>query len=124
MFKISGQSSESRDNVRLGASKAFYPPKPIDCPQGKIKMQLKRDYLDQKVLERLSTLQLHARLPMIGNVSGKHRSPIRGSSLEFAEYRKYVPRAMTRVDWIGGLTHGMTATISKSLRQIRIYGCV
>ncbi len=63
-------------------------------------LQLKRDYLDQKVLERLSTLQLHARLPMIGNVSGKHRSPIRGSSLEFAEYRKYVlgddPR---RLDW-------------------------
>lgn len=63
-------------------------------------LQLKRDYLDQKVLERLSTLQLHARLPMIGNVSGKHRSPIRGSSLEFAEYRKYVPGDDTRrLDW-------------------------
>lgn len=63
-------------------------------------LQLKRDYLDQKVLERLSTLQLHARLPMVGNVSGKHRSPIRGSSLEFAEYRKYVPGDDTRrLDW-------------------------
>ena len=63
-------------------------------------LQLKRDYLDQKVLERLSTLQLHARLPMIGNVSGKHRSPIRGSSLEFAEYRKYVPGDdPRRLDW-------------------------
>ena len=63
-------------------------------------LQLKRDYLNQKVLERLSTLQLHARLPMIGNVSGKHRSPIRGSSLEFAEYRKYVPGDDTRrLDW-------------------------
>jgi len=62
--------------------------------------QLKRDYLNQKVLERLSTLQLHARLPMIGSVSGKHRSPIRGSSLEFAEYRKYVPGDDTRrLDW-------------------------
>ena len=58
-------------------------------------LQLKRDYLNQKVLERLSTLQLHARLPMIGNVSGKHRS-----SLEFAEYRKYVPGDDTRrLDW-------------------------
>ena len=63
-------------------------------------LQLKRDYLDQKVLERLSTLELHARLPMIGSVSGKHRSPIRGSSLEFAEYRKYVPGDDTRrLDW-------------------------
>ncbi len=63
-------------------------------------LQLRRDYLNQKVLERLSTLQLHARLPMIGSVSGKHRSPIRGSSLEFAEYRKYVPGDDTRrLDW-------------------------
>ena len=63
-------------------------------------LQLKRDYLDQEVLERLSTLQLHARFPMIGSVSGKHRSPIRGSSLEFAEYRKYVPGDdPRRLDW-------------------------
>ncbi len=63
-------------------------------------LQLKRDYLNQKVLERLSTLELHARLPMIGSVSGKHCSPIRGSSLEFAEYRKYVPGDDTRrLDW-------------------------
>ena len=63
-------------------------------------LQLRRDYINQQVLERLSTLQLHARLPMIGNVSGKHRSPIRGSSLEFAEYRKYVPGDDTRrLDW-------------------------
>ena len=63
-------------------------------------LQLRRDYLNQQVLERLSTLQLHARFPMIGNVSGKHRSPIRGSSLEFAEYRKYVPGDDTRrLDW-------------------------
>ena len=63
-------------------------------------LELRRDYLNQTVLERLSTLQLHARLPMIGNVSGKHRSPIRGSSLEFAEYRKYVPGDDTRrLDW-------------------------
>ncbi len=63
-------------------------------------MQLNRDYLDQQVLDRLSTLQLHARLPMLGSVSGAHRSPIRGSSLEFAEYRKYVPGDDTRrLDW-------------------------
>ena len=63
-------------------------------------MQLNRDYLDQKVLDRLSILQLRARLPMLGSVSGMHQSPIRGSSLEFAEYRKYVPGDDTRrLDW-------------------------
>ena len=37
---------------------------------------------------------------MLGNVSGKHRSPIRGSSVEFASYRKYVPGDDTRrLDW-------------------------
>jgi uncharacterized protein (DUF58 family) len=37
---------------------------------------------------------------MLGNVSGKHRSPVRGSSLEFAQYRKYVPGDDTRrLDW-------------------------
>jgi len=60
----------------------------------------KHTFLDPQVLARLSTQGLHARLPMLGNVSGKHRSPIRGSSLEFAQYRKYVPGDDTRrMDW-------------------------
>jgi len=37
---------------------------------------------------------------MLGNVAGRHRSPHRGSSVEFAEYRKYVPGDDTRrLDW-------------------------
>jgi uncharacterized protein (DUF58 family) len=45
-------------------------------------------------------LQLHARKPVIGNVAGLHRSPIRGSSLEFAAYREYVPGDdLRRLDW-------------------------
>ena len=59
-----------------------------------------RDFLDQDVISKLSGLPLDARLPMLGNVSGRHRSPIRGSSLEFAEYRKYVQGDDTRrLDW-------------------------
>ena len=58
------------------------------------------EFLDPDVLARLSGLPLHARIPMLGSVSGRHRSPIRGSSLEFAEYRKYVPGDDTRrLDW-------------------------
>ncbi len=62
--------------------------------------QVHRDYLEPAVLARLSALPLDARFPMLGNVSGRHRSPIRGSSLEFSEYRKYVPGDDTRrLDW-------------------------
>ncbi|NNE93709.1 MAG: DUF58 domain-containing protein [Verrucomicrobiales bacterium] len=61
---------------------------------------VKRDFVDPKVLGRLMGLPLHARHPMLGAVSGRHRSPIRGSSLEFAEYRKYVPGDdLRRLDW-------------------------
>lgn len=59
-----------------------------------------RDFLDQNVISRLAPLSLDARFPMLGSVSGRHRSPVRGSSLEFAEYRKYVPGDDTRrLDW-------------------------
>jgi uncharacterized protein (DUF58 family) len=60
----------------------------------------KRYFLDPAVLGRLIALPLHARQAMLGSVSGRHRSPVRGSSLEFAQYRKYVPGDDTRrLDW-------------------------
>jgi uncharacterized protein (DUF58 family) len=60
----------------------------------------RRSFLDFAVLSRLMALPLHARHAMLGNVSGKHRSPVRGSSLEFSQYRKYVPGDdIRRLDW-------------------------
>ena len=57
-------------------------------------------FIEPRVIARLKALPFHARLPMLGSVSGMHRSPHRGSSLEFAEYRKYVPGDDTRrLDW-------------------------
>jgi len=59
-----------------------------------------RSFLDTQVLSRLAGLPLLARRPMQGNVSGRHASPHRGSSIEFAEYRKYVPGDdLRRLDW-------------------------
>ena len=59
-----------------------------------------RSFLDPQVLSRLARLPLFARRPMQGNVSGQHPSPHRGSSVEFAEYRKYVPGDdLRRLDW-------------------------
>jgi uncharacterized protein (DUF58 family) len=57
-------------------------------------------YLDSQVLARLTGQPLLARFPMEGNVSGHHKSPHRGSSVEFAEYRNYVPGDdIRRLDW-------------------------
>ncbi len=59
-----------------------------------------RSFLEPEVLARLASVPLFARRPMHGNVSGKHRSPHRGSSVEFAEYRKYVPGDdLRRLHW-------------------------
>lgn len=61
---------------------------------------MKYDFLNSDVLARLGALPVESRLPMVGNVVGKHRSPHRGSSVEFAEYRKYVQGDDTRrLDW-------------------------
>lgn len=60
----------------------------------------KRDFLDPKAMAQLMGLPLYARFAMLGSVSGRHRSPVKGSSLEFAQYRKYVPGDDTRrLDW-------------------------
>jgi uncharacterized protein (DUF58 family) len=57
-------------------------------------------FLEPEVLARLSTIPLDARRGMIGSVAGRHRSPVKGSSLEFAQYRKYVPGDdLRRLDW-------------------------
>ncbi len=63
-------------------------------------LNISRSFLDPQILSRLAAVPLHPRHPMQGNVSGKHASPHRGSSVEFAEYRKYVPGDdLRRLDW-------------------------
>jgi len=57
-------------------------------------------FIDHALLSRLASLPIESRVPMSGNVAGKHRSTHRGSSVEFAEYRKYVAGDDTRrLDW-------------------------
>jgi len=56
--------------------------------------------LDPEVVLKISPLDLRARLVVEGFISGLHRSPYRGFSVEFAEYREYVPGDDVRhVDW-------------------------
>src|SRR5438105_39511 len=52
------------------------------------------------MLARLHGLELRARRIVEGYVSGVHRSPYHGFSIEFAEHREYVPGDDLRyVDW-------------------------
>ena len=48
-------------------------------------------YLDPKVLSKITRLDLQARLVVEGFISGMHRSPFHGFSVEFASHREYVP---------------------------------
>lgn len=59
-----------------------------------------RSFIDPSVVAALSAIPFLSRRPMLGNVSGRHPSPHRGSSVEFAEYRRYVPGDdPRRLDW-------------------------
>ena len=63
-------------------------------------MQDSQQYLDPKVLARIEGLQLRARRIVEGYVSGVHRSPYHGFSVEFAEHREYTPGDDLRyLDW-------------------------
>jgi uncharacterized protein (DUF58 family) len=59
-----------------------------------------RQFLDPAVVARLGTLELKARTIVEGFLSGLHRSPFKGFSVEFAEYRQYLPGDdLSTIDW-------------------------
>lgn len=63
-------------------------------------MENYQKFLDPQTLARLQGLELRARHIVEGYVSGVHRSPYHGFSIEFAEHREYVPGDDLRyVDW-------------------------
>ena len=51
----------------------------------------KSTYYDPQKLARIRNLELLARTVVEGYISGLHRSPFKGFSAEFAEYRQYLP---------------------------------
>lgn len=57
-------------------------------------------FIDPKVLSRLSNMELRARSVVEGFVSGLHRSPYKGFSVEFMSYRPYIPGDdLMHLDW-------------------------
>ncbi|HXV81802.1 MAG TPA: DUF58 domain-containing protein, partial [Candidatus Binatia bacterium] len=60
----------------------------------------RQNYFDPLVLAKISNMSLRARYVVEGMLSGLHKSPYRGYSVEFAEHREYVPGdEIRRIDW-------------------------
>ncbi|MBM2813895.1 MAG: hypothetical protein HW421_657 [Ignavibacteria bacterium] len=59
-----------------------------------------KKYLQPDEIARLANLELKARLVVEGFITGLHRSPYHGFSVEFAEHRPYWPGDEVRhIDW-------------------------
>ena len=59
-----------------------------------------RKYLKPEVVSKLSNMELVARLVVEGFITGLHKSPYHGFSVEFAEHRQYMPGDEIRhIDW-------------------------
>jgi uncharacterized protein (DUF58 family) len=59
-----------------------------------------RSFIDPAALMRIKSLELRARVVVEGFLSGLHKSPVHGFSVEFTEYRPYTPGDDLRfVDW-------------------------
>lgn len=58
------------------------------------------NYLDPAVLADIARMDVRARFAVEGFISGRHRSPYHGLSVEFAEHRQYVPGDdVSHIDW-------------------------
>src|SRR5678815_4437899 len=65
-----------------------------------ISRSTRASFIDPVTLMRIKTLHLRARIVVQGFLSGLHRSPHHGFSVEFSEYREYSPGDDLRyLDW-------------------------
>ena len=72
---------------------------PVSC-YGSCFMNHESNFLDPTTLSGLADLELRARVAVEGFLSGLHKSPHRGFSVEFNDYRQYRPGDdMRHVDW-------------------------
>jgi len=88
----------------------FLPPQPVPA-------------LDLALLRDLPSLELRARFMMNGFLAGLHRSPLKGFSVEFAEYRDYqLGDDLRRVDWrLYGRTDRLHVKQFEHETQLRVF---
>ncbi len=79
--------------------------------------------LDLALLHDLTSLELRARFMMNGFLAGLHRSPLKGFSVEFAEYRAYqLGDDLRRVDWrLYGRTDRLHLKQFEHETQLRVF---
>jgi uncharacterized protein (DUF58 family) len=80
-------------------------------------------YLDPKALARIGKVSLVARGVVEGFVSGLHKSPYHGFSVEFAEHREYTPGdPLKRIDWRAfGRTDRLFVKLFEDETNVRCY---
>ena len=59
-----------------------------------------KKYLNPKTIAKLNKIELKAKLVVEGFITGLHRSPYHGFSVEFSEHRQYYPGdEVKHIDW-------------------------
>ena len=91
---------------KIGPSNDGVPPVIGSTQQGAMKRLFRKVPLARpplllpEELERFKNLLVFAKSTVEGYYSGKHKSPFRGSSVEFTDYKEYTPGDdVNRIDW-------------------------
>ena len=75
-----------------------------------------KEYLHPEAIRRIASMELRARNIVEGFLSGMHRSPYFGQSVEFVQHRQYVPGDDLRhIDW--KVWVGKTVWLSSSTKR-------
>jgi uncharacterized protein (DUF58 family) len=80
-------------------------------------------FLSPDELQRLGRLALQSRSIVEGNLAGRHRSPLKGASSEFADHRSYFPGDDPRhIDWkVFGRTERYFVRRYEEETNLRVY---
>lgn len=99
------------------------PPLPVEPPIAARRRADALPPLDFQLLSELPSLELQARYLVDGFLSGRHRSPQKGSSVEFAEYRAYqLGDDLRRIDWrLYGRTDRLHLKQYEEETQLRVF---
>lgn len=80
-------------------------------------------FLTPQELHKLGRLVMQSRYVVEGNLAGRHRSPLRGASSEFAEHRAYLPGDDPKhIDWkVFGRTERFFVRRYEDETNLRVY---
>jgi len=87
---------------------------------------LMNEYLDAKLLGRLPNLELRAKFLVSGFLTGLHKSPFRGASVEFKEFRDYQPGdELKLIDWkVFARTDHLHVKLREDETNMSVYICL